>query len=180
MSGAPSSLSSCITHRVQYILCLCTVCLVHTAVLQWQSMTFRAHPTVVCISYLLQECKMAIRNCIFTNLSIWRLWKFGLIHLISSEITWWWYLAEVYCSEIWSGCLFPAKNLRTCNSVDPVWLPCTFRANCYYFPFTTTLLLRELYLVSHILMHVQIFNVQWNVPCVMSLIINYLRYENKN
>jgi hypothetical protein len=101
---------------------------------------FRAHPTVICISSLLQVWQMAIRNFLFAHQCIWRLWKFGLIHHISPEITWWWYFAEVYCSEIWSGCLFPAKYLRTCNSVDPVWLPCIFRTNCYYFPFTPALL----------------------------------------
>jgi hypothetical protein len=45
-----------------------------------------------------------------------------------------WYLADVYWSEIWLGCVCPAKYLGTCNSASPVWPPRTFLNNCYYFP----------------------------------------------
>jgi hypothetical protein len=160
---------------------LSTLCLVHTAVLQWQSRAFRANPIVLCISSLLQVWIMAIGKFVFAHLSIWSLWKFGLIHLISPQTTWWWwYLAEVYCSKIWSGCLCPAKYLGTCNWVDPVWPSCIFRANCYYFPFTPAWLNTRTVSCLALHMHVQIFDVQCNVPCVMSLIIKIQRYENEN
>jgi hypothetical protein len=121
---------------VQYSLCLSALRLVHTDMLQWQSRTFRAHPTVLYISSLLQLRIMAIRNFGFSILSTWRWWKFDLIHFISPEITRWWYLASVNCSEIWLSYLCPAKYLGTCSRVGPVWLPCIFRANCYYYAFT--------------------------------------------